>query len=330
MAVQTDRGPGTVDPDGPRSARGLWRLTRIPGVAAVRARRIADALPTWAALADADRPTLLRLGVAGLADRLRTVPDVSLPRTLDGIVLSAFDARYPAHLAAIPNPPALLWVEGSLPPDPGIAVVGTRTPSAYGCRVAHRAAHEVAATGAVLISGMADGVDQIAERTAVAAGGRVVSVLGGGLDRVPPRLAEHRDAILAAGGAVISEQPPGSAPTRPSLDARDRIQSGLSHTVVVAQAGLGGGTSATVRFALVHGRRLVVPRPEPDSRHAADPESARIMALGDPAGIDPAVLGLSGRQGARVANRRPVADVVGRTGAELAAALRSPSGMIAP
>ncbi|HUG85583.1 MAG TPA: DNA-processing protein DprA [Euzebya sp.] len=290
----------------------------------MKARRIAETFADWAALAQAEPPQLARLGVLGASGWLRAVPEVELPRTVDGSVVGIFDDGYPAVLAGIANPPVLLWVDGMLPADPGIAIVGTRTPTAFGHRVAQRAAREAVAAGHPVISGMSEGIDQAAEQAAVTAGGVVISVVGGGLDQVPPSLRAHREGILANGGAIVSEQPPGTSPTRTTLDNRDRIQSGLAHSVVIAQAGLRGGTIATVRFTLVQGRRLIVPRPQAGTEHARTPASALLLALTDPDGIDPQLLGLTGRHAATVANRRPVADVVAHTGDELATALRQP------
>jgi DNA processing protein len=161
---------------------------------------------------------------------------------------------YPAHLAGMPDAPPGMFVRGELPASPGVAVVGTRSCTKYGLDIAAGYGRAIAAAGWVLVSGLARGIDGAAHRGTVAARGRGVAVLGGGLDVLYPR--EHGSLaadLLESGGAVVSEYPPGAAPLARRFPPRNRIISGLSRAVVVVEAGVKGGALITARLALEQG-----------------------------------------------------------------------------
>lgn len=319
---QVDRGPGAEDPDGPRSARGLWRLLATPGIGPAKARRIAETFASFDELAQAAPEALARIGVAGAAQALARPPEVELPNVIDAQVITIFDRDYPAALAATSAAPVLVWLWGRLPAQAGLAIVGTRKPTVYGTRVAARAAGEAALEGIPVISGMAAGIDRTAEAAAVDADGRVVSVIPQGLNTLPTARRGHLDAILAADGAVITEQPPDTAWTGRAAMARNRIIVGLAHTVLIGQATPRSGTAGSIRVALAEQRRLIAPRPDPGSSHAREPASELLMAITDPAGCPPDLLGLTGRHAATAANRRPLVDQVITRGDQLASAIR--------
>jgi DNA processing protein len=146
-----------------------------------------------------------------------------------------------------------------------------------------------------IVSGLALGIDTQVHRAALGAGGHTIAVLGNGLDHIYPmaneRLAEE---IVAAGGALVSEKPPGIPVTPGSLVARDRIQTGLSAGVVVIQTDLQGGPMHGARFALSQGRPLFVP--VPGGTHADHPKSRGLLALATmPARELAGLIGASGR-----------------------------------
>lgn len=129
----------------------------------------------------------------------------------DMFLLTMQDAAYPARLRDIFDQPVLLYGKGSLPlfdEEAAIAVVGTRSCTPYGLRCAHRMGYELARQGAVVVSGMAKGIDGAAMRGALQAGGFTAAVLGGGVDVVYP--AENRRLYedIAATGVLLSEYPP--------------------------------------------------------------------------------------------------------------------------
>src|SRR5690349_18080130 len=121
------------------------------------------------------------------------------------------DSRYPDQLRHIDKAPSQLHVLGDLPQGRYVAIVGTRKATSYGEQITYQLANELAKAGAIIVSGLAIGVDGIAQRAAVEAGGRTVAVLAHGLNRIYP--SSHRELarqILATGGALVSEYGEGT------------------------------------------------------------------------------------------------------------------------
>lgn len=173
-------------------------------------------------------------------------------------VLYRGDGCYPAHLAELPDAPDVLFLLGRLPVGPGAAIVGTRRATTYGLRLAGAFGRRLAAAGVPVISGLARGVDGAVHRGTVESGGVGVAVLGSGIGRWYPR--EHRalgEALVGAGGAVLSEYPPGAPPLGWRFPPRNRIISGLAGLVVVVEARVDGGALITARCALDQGRVVV-------------------------------------------------------------------------
>ncbi|HEX2153522.1 MAG TPA: DNA-processing protein DprA [Acidimicrobiia bacterium] len=164
---------------------------------------------------------------------------------------------YPESLETIADPPARLWVLGSIPEQVGVAIVGTRRATRYGLSLARDMGAAVGAAGWPVVSGLARGIDGAAHRGCVEVGGTGVAVLGCGVDIWYPR--EHQqlgESLIAGGGAVISEYPPGTHPEPWRFPARNRIISGLSAVVVVVEAAEKGGALITARLAAEHGREV--------------------------------------------------------------------------
>lgn len=190
-------------------------------------------------------------------------------------------AFYPLLLRAVPDAPPTLYVRGTLAPRPCVACVGTREPSAFGVEVTRRIVRALVARGYGIVSGLALGVDTVAHRTALEAGGYTIAVLAHGLDSVYPAAnRELAKEIVAAGGALVGEHPDQTSPSPRSFVRRNRIQSGLALATVVMQTDLAGGTMHTARFALVQGRPLFVPVPPPGV-HRDAPKSRGIVALAE-------------------------------------------------
>jgi len=171
--------------------------------------------------------------------------------------LTAQCPDYPQRLLEIYDPPAVLWVRGSveLLSRPGIAVVGTRAPSAYGAGMAELLSRDLANRRVVIMSGMARGVDTAAHKGALDTGGKTVAVWGTGLDVVYPkenkRLAEQ---IVLTGGTIVTEYPMGTFPAPQNFPIRNRILSGLSIGVLVIEAAEYSGTRITARCAMEQNR----------------------------------------------------------------------------
>src|SRR5262245_27578458 len=191
---------------------------------------------------------------------LATRAAAAIRRAGDGgiVALPWSDARYPASLTTIADPPPVLWVRGAIDAltTQAVAIVGSRAASPYALAVAERLSADLAARGVVVISGLARGVDSAAHRGALAAGA-TVAVLGSGVDVLYP--PEHATLArdIEQSGAVVSELVPGTPPMRWFFPLRNRIISGLSRAVVVIEAGEKSGSLITARAALEQGRDVL-------------------------------------------------------------------------
>ena len=168
-------------------------------------------------------------------------------------ILTFGDADYPERLKNIYDPPAVLYVKGRLPnfdEELAVGVVGSRSPSEYGKRMAGKLGLELAREGALLVSGIAQGLDSEALKGALKGGGAVVSVLGCGVDVPYPWQSRWLYQDVATAGALVSEYPPGSPPHWWHFPERNRIISGLSLGVVAVECKLKSGTMSTVNRAL--------------------------------------------------------------------------------
>lgn len=167
------------------------------------------------------------------------------------------DACYPPLLLQIYDPPALLFVRGTLQKhEPCIAVVGSRVASTYGMFVTERLCRELAMQGITVVSGMARGIDSAAHRGALAGKGRTIAVLGNGLDTIYPPENLSLGQSIADHGALITEYPIHTPPRQKHFPARNRIISGISLGVLVVEAGEKSGSLITAKFALEQNREV--------------------------------------------------------------------------
>ncbi|MBQ7921977.1 MAG: DNA-processing protein DprA [Clostridia bacterium] len=181
-------------------------------------------------------------------------------------ILCYNDEDYPESLRSLTDPPIVLYVRGNLPPFSKrltVAVVGTRTMTAYGRKMAYSMGYSLGAGGAIVVSGMALGIDSMAMSGAIDAGALTVAVLGSGVDVIYPK--EHRflyDKITATGGCIISEYPPQTKPIGYHFPTRNRIISGLADTGLVVEAAMKSGALITAEYVVNQGKRLfAVPGP---------------------------------------------------------------------
>lgn len=183
--------------------------------------------------------------------------EIERAQNLGARIVTMVEADYPSPLLDLALPPPVLYVWGELPRLPGVTVVGSRQCDLYGREVAELFGRELAAAGALVISGLAYGVDAAAHRGALAADtGRTVAVLGCGLGvDYPPGHRELAERIAARGG-VISEFPPGTPPARWQFPVRNRILAAMAQAVVVVRATARSGSLITVRYALELGRDI--------------------------------------------------------------------------
>jgi DNA processing protein len=168
------------------------------------------------------------------------------------------DDKYPSYLKTIHDPPLFLFVRGELPSlHKSLGVVGTRGITSYGQMATEKLVADLVHNGFVIVSGLALGIDSCAHQTALKNKGITVAVLGSGVDQVYPssnrRLA---DEIIRQGGAVVSEYPLGAPAMQHHFPERNRIISGLSRGILVAEGGVKSGALITARQALEQGREV--------------------------------------------------------------------------
>ncbi len=239
--------------------RDLGRAARMAGGPARLARLSSSAVSSRLGL-DAD-------GRSTLAAVWNVETRSALPAQIERLGVGYIDAGaagYPAALGALFDPPFGLFTRGdwvrafvALAERPVVAIVGSRVASEAGTQFASRLAADLAAAGAVVVSGLARGIDASAHEGAMAAGGITIGVAGCGVD--VPYPAAHRDLYrrVADSGAVVSEYWPGTRPAPWRFPARNRIVAGLADAVVVVEATARSGALITADFALEYGRPVL-------------------------------------------------------------------------
>lgn len=265
----------------PEAERPYWIATsQVPGLGpAAFARLLSDTGSLRAAWIDGTVDTAVAALPAGAHaeahEAVRTMRARGIHRQADELVarakregarpLTALDPDYPPTLAHLDPRPPLLWAVG----DPhawqstAVAVVGTRRPSGYGRASAEEIGDELARAGVTVVSGLAIGIDAVAHEAALAAGGRTVAVLPSPVDRIyPPAHRGLARRMVAGGGALLTELPPGRQIGRPDFARRNRVIAGLSEAVVVVEAPDRSGALLTADAAAGCGRELfAVPGP---------------------------------------------------------------------
>jgi DNA processing protein len=166
--------------------------------------------------------------------------------------------QYPARLRMIADPPPFLYTKGRLHAEDerAVAIVGSRSASDYGRRIARDLARGLASLGFTVVSGMARGIDGAAHESALRAGGRTIAILGSGVERAYPPEHESLYHRISESGAVVSELPVGTRPMAFNFPARNRLISGLSLGVVVVEATEKSGSLITAASALEQGREV--------------------------------------------------------------------------
>jgi len=249
-----------------RDATDYWlALYRLTGVGNRGMHRLLQHFRTPEAIFSASCEQLQGVGLgAGAIDALRRPDWQAVEQDLAWLsapgnrVVKFTDAAYPPRLAAIPDPPLLLFVHGD--PDyllqPQLAIVGSRNPSHDGVALAEDFAAYLGGCGLTICSGLAAGIDAAAHRGALGSAAGTVAVTGTGLDRVYP--ARHRELAhqIAENGVLVSEFPPGTPPLAANFPRRNRIISGLSVGTLVVEAALHSGSLITARHALEQGREV--------------------------------------------------------------------------
>ena len=249
------------------------RLASVRGVGPLTRRRLIDAFGDAVNVLGASEQQLAAVQGVGpkLATSILEAPDDSIAsQELEeaaawGIyVVRSEESSYPPRLRELYDAPAVLYCRGAIEAsdERAIAVVGTRRATHYGLRQAERIASGLARAGVTVVSGLARGIDAVAHRAALDAGGRTIAVLAGGLMSIyPPEHKQLADSV-ADQGALLAESPPRMPPMSGSFPQRNRIISGASLGVVVIEAAERSGALITARHAAEQGRdAFAVPGP---------------------------------------------------------------------
>lgn len=242
-------------------------LGRIRGVGGVSFKKITARFADPAAVFRASAAELAEIeglhrelihSIANFNDWAEIDKEIQRARAAGIKMIPFSDAAYPASLRAIADPPPLLYVKGELHDNDSraIAIVGSRSASDYGRRIARDLARGLASFGFTVVSGMARGIDGMAHESALQAGGRTLAVLGSGVDRAYPPEHEMLYRRISENGAVISELPMGARPVAFNFPARNRLISGLSLGVVVVEATEKSGSLITASLAAEQGREV--------------------------------------------------------------------------
>ena len=241
-------------------------FNKVRGIGPLRLRALLD---TYGSIerawhAPAEQLSRVDLDSRSVENLVRTRSEIDLERELErteamGVQVLIWDSPdYPRLLLETSAPPPVLYVKGELREQDAwaVAIVGTRRASTYGREVTRRLAGALARNGVTVVSGMARGIDAVAHRAALEAGGRTIAVFGCGIDRIYP--PEHRKLAeqIAAHGALVSDYPPGTPPEGRNFPPRNRIISGLSLGVLVTNAGKTSGALITADFAAEQGREV--------------------------------------------------------------------------
>lgn len=250
-------------------------LARVPFFGGVRMGKLFRAFPNMERAFSASVADLIEAEIEPeianrfLQERLHIDPDRELEKLNEaGLnIVTLADESYPTLLKQIFDPPALLFYRGTLPDTTRkhIAVVGSREVTDYGRRAIDTIVGPIAESGAVIVSGLAYGVDALAHQTTIDRGGTTLAVLGTGADDASVYPAMNRDLasrIVATGGAVISEFPIGTQGLKHHFPIRNRVIAGLCHDTLVIEAAQKSGSLITAKNALENGRDVyAIPGP---------------------------------------------------------------------
>ncbi|WP_456484869.1 DNA-processing protein DprA [Desulfurobacterium sp.] len=190
---------------------------------------------------------------------LRAEKEIKKAQTLGVKIVPFTEKAYPSILKKISAPPLVLYIKGEIKDGFSISIVGSRKCSSYGRKIAYQLASFLVSHGVSVVSGLAYGIDTAAHKGAVESKGVTYAVLGCGIDiNYPSGNRNLRERILEEGGALISEFPFGTPPSKENFPRRNRIISGLSVATVVVEANENSGALITAGFALEQGRDVFV------------------------------------------------------------------------
>jgi len=260
-----DRSPSSAQTE--REKRALVALSLVPGIGGGRLRALVARFGRPSAVWQAPRAALMQVpgvgektvdAILSFDDRDQVDQQIERAEQMGVSLLAPWEKRFPSRLREIYDPPAYLWMRGTLEPadERALAVVGTRACTDYGRVQARRFAQALVQRGLTVVSGLAYGIDAAAHRGALEAGGRTIAVLGSGLGRIYPQANARLARQAARSGAVLSEFPIDAKPDAPHFPERNRIVSGLSLGTLVIESKSEGGALITARMACEQNREV--------------------------------------------------------------------------
>ncbi len=273
--------------DSRRTVREILSLACVPGIGPARLRALLEHFKDSGVILHATARELASvpgidqkraLAIAaffrdGIPDETAAFADEQIARMdfAGAAFITILDPHYPPHLRRIYDPPAYLFMHGTIEPQDvaAIAIVGTRNPDAYGKRMAEVFAAGFATRGVTVVSGLARGIDTIAHTAALRAGGRTIGVIGSGLDVLYPAENVSLARQMIRSGAVLSEFEMGAKPDAVNFPQRNRVVSGMTLGTLVIATQVDGGAMITARSALDQDREVfAVPAPIDGTTHS--------------------------------------------------------------
>jgi DNA processing protein len=247
----------------------LIALSYFPKIGPVKLKKLKNHFPSWQKAFTAPATELIHAGLEEkladefIAARTKIYPEAIIESLAAENIktISIEEDDYPELLKQIFYPPFLLYYKGnfSLHGQKTLAVVGARKCTYYGQQIIEKIIPPLVKNGLTIISGLAVGIDSLAQIETLKAGGRTIAVIGSGLDKksiYPIQNLLLAKQIVKAGGAVVSEFPPGTQPLPQNFPQRNRIIAGLSQGTLVVEANQKSGSLITARYALDEGREV--------------------------------------------------------------------------
>ena len=239
---------------------------RVPSIGRARFQLLLTKLGSLGEAWHASRGTLTNAGLnsrsaAALSTASSKIdPDAEMEQLAQAKVraMTWNDPEYPSRLKEIYDPHPVLFIKGTLLPEDqrAVTIVGTRRATAYGRETTAHLSAELARTSVTIVSGLARGIDAIAHRTALEAGGRTIAIVANGLDIIYPPEHTSLAAQIVEHDAVVSEHPLGTRPEARQFPRRNRIMSGMTPGTLVVEAPVNSGAILTVRHALEQDRKV--------------------------------------------------------------------------
>lgn len=248
--------------------KAILFLNYVAGLTSAKIHKLIDIAPTEELIASPARYRDKITAAAGEAvydkiklaeSRMINAAAEKLQKSNASIIING-DREYPQLLKEIALPPAILYYKGDIDllRTSIIGVVGTREPSRYGAEVTITFVSGLVKAGLTVASGLARGIDSVAHRAALEEGGKTLAVLGCGIDKVYPSDNAPLYRQIEEKGLIISEYPPGTAPSAFQFPERNRIISGVSQGILLTEAGLKSGSLITADCAIEQNRRIFV------------------------------------------------------------------------